>query len=108
MRHHLNGKSWVVQSQQNIYNSTLIHANDNIRQVKTVDPIAPISVERVHPHPQIHQRILNDFVVVDKEKEAHTARWVLHVIAAREAYQQALTDNEPIWNSDTKIPPNVI
>jgi hypothetical protein len=54
----------------------------------------PVVVQRIHVHSKVHQTYHNEFIVVDKEKEAATARWVLNVIAAHEAYQKTLKTNQ--------------
>jgi hypothetical protein len=59
-----------------------------------VNHSGPALVQHVHVQPRVPERSHEEYIFVDREKEAATGRWVLNVIAAHEAYHKTLKINE--------------
>lgn len=78
---------WISQSQQTTGQVTMIFPEKNRRQSR------PAAVQHVHVNPRNPDRCHNEFDLTDREKQAVTARWVLNVIAAHEAYHKTLKVN---------------
>ena len=87
--HQWDGKVWPYRLQQATGNAIVALPNSNSRQSKTVERVKPVSIHRVKGNFKAHGRYYDEFIVVDKEKEAQTGRWVLNTIATREANQQS-------------------
>jgi hypothetical protein len=83
-------KGGANQSQQTIGNVTIRFSEHHLPQSKPENRFAPVAVRRVNGHSKVPRRVYDEFIIVDREKEAATARWVLNVIAAYEEYQKGL------------------
>jgi len=86
-------KLWANRSQETTRNLTIIFPKPNIQQSKPNNHLTSVSIQRVPMNSRIPQKYYDEYMFIDKEKEAATGRWVLNVIAAHEAYQQALKTN---------------
>jgi hypothetical protein len=107
MMHQFEKKVWPSRSRQTTGNVRIIFPDFHPRQAKTVNRFGRVSVHRINESSKDHQRYYNEFLVVDREKEAQTGRWVLNVIAARDAYHQAKQPNKNDWHTDPKSSSNV-
>jgi hypothetical protein len=75
----------INRSQQKNGNVMIIFPDFNARQSNQSKPTVVRHVDgNLKAHPRYHE----EFFVVDKEKAAQTGRWVLNVIARREADQK--------------------
>jgi hypothetical protein len=103
----IDSKVWADRSQQTTGNVKIIipeHHHHHHRQSKpvTVNRSGPVAVQRIHVKSKTPQRYHEEFIVLDKEKEAATGRWILNVIAAHEAHQQTLKTNKKQSQTNVK------
>jgi len=102
MTRQLHSKIRHNRSQQTTGNVIVTFPERNVRESKHGNRFVRTSVQHVTVNPRSTQRYYDEFMVVDKEKEAHIGRWVLNVIAANEAYKQAMKINKDSQQINTK------
>ena len=98
----LDSKVWANRSQQTTGHVKIVIKKSKHRRSKPVDHSAPVVVQHVHAHSKVQQEEEEEYVAVDREKEAVTGRWVLNVIAAHEEYQKSLKINQKKERSNVK------
>lgn len=108
----MDSKVWAVPSQQTTRNVKIIfpqhNNNNNNRQSKPNTHLTSVSIQRVPMmNLRIPQTYYDEYVFIDREKEAATGRWVLNVIAAHELYKKALQSNKNYSQSYINQSPNV-
>ena len=79
---------WINRSQQTTGQVTMIFPEQNRRQSR------PPAVQHVHVNARNPDQHYDEFELMDREKQAVTARWVLNVIAAHETYHKTLKVNK--------------
>ena len=100
--HRLESQLRTNRSRQTAGNTIITFPGLNPQQSKTTDRFGPVSIQRINASARARQRYYDESIVVDREKEAATGKWVLSVIAAREAHKKGQIPNENDWYMDNK------
>jgi hypothetical protein len=78
----VDGKVWINRSQRTTGNAVIILPEKKRHR-------GPVAVQRVRDDHRAHESFDNDYSFMERQKNAATGRWVLDVIAARDAYEQS-------------------
>jgi hypothetical protein len=105
--HRLESKLRTNRSRKTVGNTIITFPGRNPQQSKTTDRSGPVSIQRINASERARQRYYDEYIVVDREKQAATGKWVLNVIAAREAHKKGQLPNENDWYMDDKQSPKV-
>jgi hypothetical protein len=97
--HQLESKLHVNRSRQTAGNTIITFPGLIPQQSKA---FGPVSIQRINASARARQRYYDEYIVVDREKEAQTGKWVLNVIAAKEANQKAKIPSKNDWYMDEK------
>ncbi len=89
MTRQVDSKIWTNRSQKINGNVMVTFPDLNTRLPKTVHRVKPVPVQYANTTIKTYPKHYEEFFVVDKEKAAQTGRWVLNVIARKEADHQA-------------------
>ncbi len=107
MTRQLHSKVRHNRSQQTTGNVIVTFPEQNVRRSKPANRFVRTSVQHVTVNSRPPQQYYDEFMVVEREKQAQTGRWILNVIAANEAYQQAMKTNNDSHQTNTKQSSNV-
>ena len=89
MTRQIDSKVWMNRSQPTASNVVIILPAQNTHPSKPNKRRDPVAVQRVRDDHRAHQSLDDDYSFMERQKHAATGRWVLDVIGAREAYEQA-------------------
>lgn len=89
MTRQIDSKIWMNRPQRTAGNVVIILPALNTHPSKPNNRREPVAVQRVRDDQRAHRPPDDDYSFMERQKHATTGRWVLDVIGAREAYEQA-------------------